>query len=93
MSNLNMPTMDGLEILQAVRSQPSTAQLPFFITSQADKDTILAAAKHHVSAYLLKPFSPDALQTKIEKVLMRFRWGILALANRVGRLPVWGRTL
>ena len=60
MSNLNMPTMDGLEILQAVRSQPSNAQLSLFIMGKADEDTILAAAKHHVSAYLLKPFSPDA---------------------------------
>jgi CheY-like chemotaxis protein len=69
-SDVNMPKMSGLELLNAVRNQESIAGVPFIIiTGEADKNTVLAAAKAKVSAYLLKPFSPDGLKAKIEKVL------------------------
>lgn len=69
-SDVNMPKMTGIELLNAVRNDPRSARLPFIIiTGEADKSTVLVAAKDKVSAYLLKPFSPDSLKAKIEKVL------------------------
>jgi len=69
-SDVNMPKMNGIELLQAVRSEPRIADLPFIvITGEADKEIILAAAKAKVSEYILKPYSPDILEAKINKVM------------------------
>jgi two-component system chemotaxis response regulator CheY len=70
-SDLNMPEMNGIELLNAVRNDPNSALVPFLIiTGEAHKNTVLAVAKAKVSAYLLKPFSSDDLKAKIEKILL-----------------------
>ncbi len=71
-SDVNMPNMSGLELLEAVRQDPRTSAIPFIIiTGEADKNTILEAARAKVSGYLLKPFSPDALKARIEMIMPR----------------------
>lgn len=54
--DLNMPKMNGIEFLQAVRSDPELANLTIVVltTSNDDRDR-LAAYEHHVAGYLLKP--------------------------------------
>ena len=42
----NMPNMDGLQLLQTIRSTPSLAHLPvMMITAEAKKENIIAAAQ------------------------------------------------
>ncbi|MEN3038903.1 MAG: chemotaxis response regulator CheY [Candidatus Kryptonium sp.] len=68
-SDWNMPKMSGLELLKAVRSNEQTKDLPFImVTAEAQKENILEAIKYKVSQYIVKPFTPETLKEKLEKV-------------------------
>lgn len=69
-SDWNMPDVNGLELLQWVRSQERLANLPFLmVTAESNKENILAAVKAQVNQYLVKPFTGQALRDKIERML------------------------
>lgn len=69
-SDWNMPKMSGLELLKAVRSNENTKDIPFImVTAEAQRENILEAIKYRVSQYVVKPFTPETLKEKIEKVL------------------------
>ncbi|MCB2186910.1 MAG: response regulator [Deltaproteobacteria bacterium] len=69
-SDVNMPELNGLELLHLIRSDPEMLNLPFILTTgEADRGVILAAAKAKVTEYILKPFSPEVLQAKLAKAL------------------------
>lgn len=66
----NMPSMTGLELLQQVRSSPRCSGVPvLMVTAQAHRDEILAAARAGVSDYIIKPFTTSTLKHKIDGVL------------------------
>ena len=68
----NMPNMDGLTLLQTVRSDPALKQLPvLMITAEAKKENIIAAAQAGASGYIVKPFTAATLQEKMEKIFDR----------------------
>ncbi len=68
-SDWNMPNMTGIELLQAVRSDPKLKTLPFLmVTAEADKENVLLAIKMGVSNYVVKPFTADVLQEKLKKI-------------------------
>ncbi|PCJ17279.1 MAG: two-component system response regulator [Gammaproteobacteria bacterium] len=65
-----MPEMDGKELLDWVKGNETTQEIPFImVTSRGDKSFIIEAAKAGVSNYLVKPFSKDKLIGKIQTVL------------------------
>lgn len=69
-SDWNMPNMTGLEFLKAVRAHSELSDLPFLmVTAEALKDNIVLAVKAGVSNYIVKPFTADVLNQKIEKIL------------------------
>lgn len=69
-SDWNMPKMSGLELLKAVRSNEAIKDLPFImVTAEAQKENILEAIKYKVNQYIVKPFTPETLKEKLEKVL------------------------
>ncbi len=69
-SDWNMPGMDGLELLQAVREDPALCKIPMLmVTAEAKKDNIIAAAKAGASGYIVKPFTAAILDEKISKIL------------------------
>jgi CheY-like chemotaxis protein len=52
-----MPRMGGLQLLELVRGEPSTDDLPFILVSvAAERGAVDQAAAKRASAYLLKPF-------------------------------------
>ena len=66
----NMPEMDGLEYLKAIRSSDEYKNIPvLMVTTEAAKEDILTALKHGVNNYIVKPFTPDTLKTKVFKLL------------------------
>ncbi|MGK5095356.1 response regulator [Deltaproteobacteria bacterium TL4] len=68
----NMPQMSGLDLLKAIRGHASFADLPvLMITAEAVKENIVAAAKHGVNGYIVKPFSPATLEQKISDILAK----------------------
>jgi two-component system, chemotaxis family, chemotaxis protein CheY len=69
-SDYNMPEMDGLNLLRAVRGHPAVRKLPFILlTGRGDKELVVKAAQAGVNNYLVKPFTAAILQQKIEQVL------------------------
>ncbi len=70
MLDWNMPQMSGLELLKAVRADPSTKDVPIvMVTAEALKDNIIAAAQAGVNDYIVKPFTAAVLEDKLNKVL------------------------
>ncbi len=66
----NMPEMNGLEFVKAVKSDENFKDLPILmITTRGVKDDILEAMRAGVSSYIVKPFSPQTLKSKIETIL------------------------
>ena len=66
----NMPQMSGLDLLKAIRSDAKFASLPvLMVTAEAVKENIVAAAKHGVNGYIVKPFSPATLEQKINDIM------------------------
>lgn len=60
----NMPEMSGMELVDRMRSMAVIT--PFImLTGRADVDSVVAAKKAGVAAYLTKPFSPEDLRAKI----------------------------
>ncbi len=73
-SDFNMPKLDGMGFLQAVRAHPPTKSTVFImLTGRGDRELIEKAAKCGVNNYLVKPFSMPALKGAIEAVLGKLR--------------------
>jgi len=69
-SDWNMPVMTGLELLKAVRADADLAKTPFLmVTAEALKENVVAAVKAGVSNYIVKPFTAEVLNEKIEKII------------------------
>jgi two-component system chemotaxis response regulator CheY len=68
----NMPTMDGLQLLKKIRETPRFSHLPvLMITAEAKKENIITAAQAGADGYIVKPFNAATLNDKIEKILSR----------------------
>ncbi|WP_396593971.1 response regulator [Brevundimonas sp. R86498] len=68
-SDYNMPKLDGLNFLRAVRATPALKNTGFImLTGRADSDLVQRAQQFGVNNYLVKPFTVTTLRQKIEAV-------------------------
>ncbi len=68
-SDWNMPNMEGIDLLRAVRADPDLKELPFLmVTAEAEKASVLTAIKEGVSNYIVKPFTEEVIKAKIEQI-------------------------
>jgi two-component system chemotaxis response regulator CheY len=68
-SDFNMPRMDGLALLRAVRAHPPIRQTAFImLTGRADRELVQRAVQFGVNNYCVKPFTVQGLRDKIEQV-------------------------
>ena len=68
-SDWNMPNMDGLELLKAVRSDPELKDLPvLMVTAEAEKHKVIEAIKAGVNNYIVKPFTAEVMKEKIDRI-------------------------
>ncbi len=68
-SDFNMPKLDGLGFLRAVRTHEATKKSAFImLTGRADKELVQRAMQYGVNNYITKPFAPNQLRQKIEEV-------------------------
>lgn len=69
-SDFNMPEMDGLEFLRALRADQKFKNTAFILlTGRADKDLVQRAVQFGANNYLVKPFTVATLKGKIEQVV------------------------
>lgn len=72
----NMPEMNGLEFIQAVRADPRYSRLTLLmVTTESEQSQVVRALAAGAHEYLIKPFTPDAVAEKLE---------ILGLVNAPG---------
>jgi two-component system chemotaxis response regulator CheY len=68
-SDLNMPVMDGLELLRTVRGEPALTNIAFImLTSRGEVEMVRQAIALGVNNYLVKPFTLATFRGKIEAV-------------------------
>lgn len=68
----NMPGMQGIDLLRAIRADDSLKHLPvLMVTAEAKKEQIVAAAQAGVNGYVVKPFTAATLKEKLDKIFER----------------------
>ncbi|MBI6855222.1 chemotaxis response regulator CheY [Pseudomonas cichorii] len=68
----NMPGMTGIDLLRQVRLDDRLKSLPvLMVTAEAKREQIIEAAQAGVNGYVVKPFTAQVLQEKIEKIFER----------------------
>lgn len=71
-SDWNMPKMTGLDLLKAVREDEKLKSIPFImVTAEGQKENVLEAVKAGVSNYIVKPFTPETFNEKLQRVFGR----------------------
>ena len=76
--DLALPEVEGLEILESIRANPDTAEIPVVIvTAFGDSGTAAEAAARGANAFLAKPFRPAELR----RVVAQFLPGAAAAAS------------
>jgi two-component system chemotaxis response regulator CheY len=67
-TDLNMPNMDGFELIKALRENPAYKDLPVIIlTSLTDDDSKDKGTGLGVNSYIVKPFSLEKIQYEVSK--------------------------
>ena len=72
LTDWNMPVMDGLELLKAIRANEKLKHLPvLLVTAEAKKENIVSAAQAGADGYIVKPFTEETLKEKLSKILQK----------------------
>jgi two-component system chemotaxis response regulator CheY len=70
LSEWEIDTISGLDLLKIVRADPRTKGLPFLLmTDLVQVDRVIVARQAGVSGYLVKPFSEALLKQKLMTIL------------------------
>lgn len=70
----NMPGMDGLSLLKAVREDQALSDMPvLMVTAEAKREQIVVAAEAGVNGYVVKPFTAITLKEKIDRIFERLQ--------------------
>ena len=71
-SDINMPNMNGFDLLKAVKADESLKHLPvLMVTAEARKEDIVLAAQSGAAGYIVKPFTKATLEEKLAKILAK----------------------
>lgn len=67
-SDWNMPNCTGLDLLKRVRADSRFKNVPFvLLTAESEGHQVAEAVKQGVDNYIVKPFTPELLQRKLEE--------------------------
>ena len=71
-SDINMPNMNGFDLLKAIKADDSLKHLPvLMVTAEARKEDIVLAAQTGAAGYIVKPFTKATLEEKVQKILQK----------------------
>ena len=69
-TDLNMPNMDGIQLIQAVRATPAYRAIPIVMLTTESQDSKKQAGKAAgATGWIVKPFRPEQLLAVVKKVL------------------------
>lgn len=70
LSDINMPNMDGLELLRMIQNNPEWQRIRVvMVTTEGGERKVLDAIRLGASGYLRKPFTPDQIKSKLSSLL------------------------
>lgn len=70
--DLNLPRLDGFQVLERLRAREGTQKLPVIVlTAQGDEESEVRVFKIGANDFLTKPFRARALSTRLQAVLGR----------------------
>jgi CheY-like chemotaxis protein len=68
--DIQMPEIDGYEVLNILKNDPSTSQIPFiFLSASVEKKNISIGLNMGAKAYIQKPFDPEELFNIVAQTL------------------------
>ena len=68
--DIRMPIRDGFEILREIRAREDRADIPIImLTALEDKQSVMKSIELGIRDYVLKPFTPDDLLERVQRVL------------------------
>jgi two-component system chemotaxis response regulator CheY len=68
----NMPNMTGLELLKKIRAEEKAKNIPvLMVTAEGLAENVVDAVKSGVDNYIVKPFTAETIQTKIEQIFAK----------------------
>jgi two-component system chemotaxis response regulator CheY len=71
-TDINMPNMNGFELLKAIKADDSLKHLPvLMVTAEARKEDIVLAAQSGAAGYIVKPFTKATLEEKVLKIVQK----------------------
>jgi two-component system, chemotaxis family, chemotaxis protein CheY len=66
LSDINMPNMDGLQLLSALKSNPETKTVPvIMVTTEGGSTKVMEAVSLGASGYVRKPFTAEQIKEKL----------------------------
>jgi two-component system chemotaxis response regulator CheY len=72
-TDINMPNMNGFQLLAAIKKDPALAALPvLMVTAEARKEDIVAAAQGGAAGYIVKPFTKATLEDKLKMIITKY---------------------
>jgi len=70
LSDINMPNMDGLQLLSNVKAVEAWKNIPVvMITTEGSHAKVLEAVQLGAAGYVRKPFTPDQIKEKLAEIL------------------------
>jgi DNA-binding response OmpR family regulator/Tfp pilus assembly protein PilZ len=82
-SDVQMPRMDGWQLLRLCRARPSLSSVPFvFLTTLGGEQERLRGYQLGVDDYVAKPFTVEELQARVDRVVSRAQRATRALAEK-----------
>ncbi len=71
-TDINMPNMNGFELLAAIKADEKLKQLPvLMVTAEARKEDIVLAAQNGAAGYIVKPFTKATLEEKLANIFKK----------------------
>ncbi len=73
LTDQNMPNMDGLALIRALRGLPSYARVPILMLTTESSDEMKAKGRAAgATGWLVKPFDPQRLTEVVKKVILGY---------------------
>lgn len=67
--DVNMPKMNGLEMVETLRQQPGALPPILMLTTEVQADLVARAKSAGVKGWIVKPFKPDLLLLTVQKLV------------------------
>jgi len=73
LSDVRMPKMTGYEACQALKANPDTKDIPIvFLSAKGQEEEVSKGMSAGATAYILKPFAPDVLLSRVKEILAEY---------------------